>query len=210
MTVSANYRNLRIELHNISLDGSWLFARKGGEEMDFERLKEKALAAGFTYVSKLNVDSIQLQDAVRDMCAANQCGQYGQNWSCPPACGSLDECRDRLKEYKKGILVQTVGKLEDIFDYDGMVAIEARHKEQFMKLHDILLSEFPHILPIGVGSCTRCEICSYPDEPCRMPDKCISSMEAYGMMVMQVCKDNGMGYYYGSDQLAYTSCYLLE
>ena len=41
-----------------------------------------------------------------------------------------------------------------------------------------------------------------------MPDKRISSMEAYGMLVMQVCKDSGVGYYYGPDHLAYTSCFL--
>lgn len=178
--------------------------------MDFERLKEMALEAGFTHVSRLNVDGIELQDAVRDMCAANQCGQYGQNWSCPPACGSLDECRDRLKEYHDGILVQTVGELEDIFDYEGMVEIEARHKEQFLHLHDELLEICRQVLPIGVGCCTRCKTCTYPEQPCRMPNKRISSMEAYGMIVMQVCKDNGMGYYYGSDKLAYTSCFLIK
>ena len=41
-----------------------------------------------------------------------------------------------------------------------------------------------------------------------MPDKRISSMEAYGMLVMQVCKDSGIGYYYGADHLAYTSSIL--
>lgn len=178
--------------------------------MEYDRLREMALSAGFTHVRPLNVAGIQLQDAVREMCAANQCGQYGKNWSCPPACGSLDECRERLHAYREGVLVQTVGDLEDSFDYEGMMAIEARHKRQFMALHDELLRVCRSVLPIGVGCCTRCEHCSFPDAPCRLPDKRISSMEAYGMMVMQVCRDNGMGYYYGADKLAYTSCYLIE
>ena len=37
-----------------------------------------------------------------------------------------------------------------------------------------------------------------------------SSMEAYGMVVMETCKANGMGYYYGPQSIAYTSCFLLE
>ena len=37
----------------------------------------------------------------------------------------------------------------------------------------------------------------------------ISSMEAFGMLVLEVCKANGLSYYYGSDKMAYTGCFLL-
>ena len=178
--------------------------------LDIEKLRKIGLECGFTHVVPLDVSTIELQDAVRDMCSANSCGQYGKNWTCPPGCGSIEECRERLSRYKEGILVQTVGELDDPFDYVGMMDAEARHKEQFMQLHDALKQLYPDMLPLGVGCCTRCKECTYPDAPCRMPDKRISSMEAYGMMVMQVCRDNGLKYYYGSDHLAYTSCFLLK
>ena len=35
-------------------------------------------------------------------------------------------------------------------------------------------------------------------------------MEAYGMLVMQVCQANHLDYYYGPGKIAYTSCYLLK
>ena len=38
----------------------------------------------------------------------------------------------------------------------------------------------------------------------------IASMEAYGMVVLEVCKANGLTYYYGADKMAYTSCFLLK
>ena len=38
----------------------------------------------------------------------------------------------------------------------------------------------------------------------------ISSMEAYGMVVLEVCRANGLQYYYGADKMAYTSCFLLK
>lgn len=178
--------------------------------MNFEELKNLAISAGFTYAAELDINKIELQKAVRDMCAANQCGQYGKNWSCPPGCGTLEECRNRLTGYHKGILVQTVGKVEDSFDYEGMMQLETMHKQQFIHLQDLLLAIDNDILPLGVGCCNRCIDCTYPKAPCRMPDKCISSMEAYGMMVMQVCKNSGMRYYYGYDHMAYTSCILLR
>ena len=177
---------------------------------DFEKIRELGLKTGFAHVARLDAATIQLQDAVRDMCSADKCGQYGKNWSCPPGCGDLDECRRRIAEYSEGILVQTVGELDDPFDFEGMMEAEARHKDNFMRMHDELRAHFSDILALGAGCCTRCKECTYPDAPCRLPDVRISSMEAYGMMVMQVCKDNGLGYYYGSDKVSYTGCFLFK
>ena len=64
--------------------------------------------------------------------------------------------------------------------------------------------------PLGAGGCTICSKCTYPDEPCRFPDKMISSMEAYGMLVLDICKKSGLTYYYGADKMAYNSCFLLK
>ncbi len=66
-----------------------------------------------------------------------------------------------------------------------------------------------HVLAIGAGCCTACAQCTYPDEKCRFPERMVSSMEAYGMLVLEVCKANGLQYYYGADKMAYTSCFLL-
>ena len=95
-----------------------------------EQLAACARAAGFTSWARLEVAAIDLKQEVRDMCAANTCGQYGKRWSCPPGCGSLEECAGRLKGMTRGILVQTVGDVEDSFDLEGMIAVEAAHKEQ--------------------------------------------------------------------------------
>ncbi|MDR0628659.1 MAG: DUF2284 domain-containing protein [Treponema sp.] len=34
---------------------------------------------------------------MRDVCAVNKCMAYGTNWSCPPACGTLEECEARIR-----------------------------------------------------------------------------------------------------------------
>ncbi|MDC7287218.1 DUF2284 domain-containing protein [Blautia schinkii] len=165
---------------------------------------------GFSNVAEMDVGTVRLLGDVRRMCESNGCGMYGRNWSCPPACGSLEECEARISGYRRGILVQTVGELEDEFDGEGMMETEARHKDAFVRMHDELKKVFPKLLSIGAGCCTRCKVCSYPDAPCRFPEKQFSSMEAYGMLVTQICQDNGMAYYYGPGTIAYTSCFLLE
>ena len=177
--------------------------------MTYEQLSQMAAQSGFSAWSPLDVTTIQLKTEVRDMCAANSCGQYGKRWSCPPGCGTLDECETRLRDYTHGILVQTYGDIEDGFDFEAMMEIEAEHKEHFLEMYDALREAGSQVLAIGTGCCTQCAKCTYPEEPCRFPNQMISSMEAYGMVVLEVCKANGLQYYYGSDKMAYTSCFLL-
>ena len=178
--------------------------------MDVEKLIRQGEECGFSHVAELNVDTIELMPDVRAMCAQNTCGRYGKNWCCPPGVGELSVLEERVRKYHKGILVQTVGELEDAFDGEAMIETEHDHKEHFEQMRELLEKEYPGMLAIGAGTCTRCKTCTYPDKPCRFPDHTFGSMEAYGMLVTQVCQANGMSYYYGPCTIAYTSCFLLQ
>ena len=178
--------------------------------LDLEKLEQMGKDCGFTYVYPMKADTVKLMQDVRDMCAANTCGMYGKNWCCPPGVGELDACRERLSKYQNGILVQTVGQLEDELDAETMMETESSHKKNMDRMHELLLKEYPGLLALGAGTCTRCKKCTYPDQPCRFPDNTFASMEAFGMLVTQVCQANNAPYYYGPCTLAYTGCFILE
>ena len=178
--------------------------------LNFAELERLGKEAGFTNIAPLDVSTIELKPEVRDMCRENTCGQYGSSWSCPPGCGTLEQCRDRIFSFREGILVQTVGELEDELDGEGMMEAEANHKKHFETLRKVLREKYPKMLPLGAGGCRRCKKCTYPDEPCRFPEELSPSMEACGMLILEVCRKNNLKYYYGSSAIAYTSCFLLE
>lgn len=165
---------------------------------------------GFEDAAELNIDSLCAMDEVRAMCAADKCNVYGTRWACPPGCGSLEHCRTRMQQYANGILVQTVGMLEDEFDAEGIAAAHKLHEKRFNLLARQIRSVLPECLPLSAGTCTRCEVCTYPDKPCRFPKKMLSSMEAYGLLVSDVCTKSGMPYYRGEKTITFTSCVLLE
>lgn len=177
---------------------------------DLKKITEIIDQADFSHTEKIRMETVELMDAVRDMCKNGNCGMYGKNWACPPGCGSLEECRDNLSRYKTGILVQTVGKLEDSMDWEGIKETEDRHKKLFLKTAEKLWEICPEFLPLGSGTCTLCKECTYPEAPCRQPKKRISSMEAYGILVSDICTKNQVKYYYGPDTIAYTSCYFFN
>ena len=174
-----------------------------------EQLIEMAAAFGFEASAPLDVSTIKLKREVRDMCWDNSCGQYARRWSCPPGCGDLEECAERLKTRTRGILVQTIGEIEDSFDVESMAETESAHKRRLLEMSAALRKTAPNVLVLGAGCCTKCGVCTYPDAPCRFPEEMISSMEAYGILVLEVCKDNHLPYYYGPHRIAYTSCFLL-
>lgn len=172
-----------------------------------EKWIEKAKQCGFTEAVPLNVSTLKPMPMVRDSCATDKCRAYGKNWTCPPFCGTLEECDARIRSYTNGILLQTVGKLEKRIDSKGYARIGIEHSQAFNKFADTIRKEYPNALCLGAGGCRICEKCAYP-EPCRFPNTAMSSMEAYGLFVTQVCRDNGVPYYYGPKTIAYSACVL--
>lgn len=175
-----------------------------------DQLIKDALTVGFSQAGELNIKALEFMPEVRDMCSADKCHTYNKNWRCPPACGTIEDAARHASEYSYGILVQTIGHMEDEYDYETIKETGERHKDNFDILVDKLKREFDNVLPMGAGTCTICETCSYPDAPCRYPEKSISSMEAYGLWVSRVCELSHLPYYNGKDTITYTSCYLLK
>ena len=175
----------------------------------YNELAKTAKECGFTHYAQLEISTLEFKQEVRDMCNPEQCRNYNKSWSCPPACASLEEMRERVKEYTTGILVQTVGEIEDSLDWDGIMETGACHKENFGRMMAELSKKHPTLLAMGAGECRICETCTYPDNPCRHPDKMETSMEACGLFVSKVCSDNDLDYNYGQEKIAFTSCFLV-
>ena len=177
--------------------------------MDMQPFVEGALAAGFSHAAPLDCSTLTFMTEVRDMCRADKCRKFDRCWTCPPACGSVEECDARAAGFKHGVIVQSTATLDDPFDIEGMDALSKRHSDTFERYNDTLRKTYPNLLALGAGGCTRCETCTYPEAPCRHPNAALSSMEAYGLLVSDVCTKNNLPYYYGPGTMTYVGCYLL-
>jgi predicted metal-binding protein len=174
---------------------------------DIEKCIELAKCVGFDEAVRMDAGTVVLHDEVRATCAEGKCHAYGHNWTCPPECGDLDHCRSVVARYSEGVIVQTIGELEDSMDYEAMTETSQRHKKNFTALAEKVRALYPDATCLGAGGCTVCKKCNYP-EPCRFPDKAFSSMEGYGMLVSDVCTANNVPYYHGKNTIAFVACYL--
>jgi predicted metal-binding protein len=59
-------------------------------KMEIQRRMEKAGAYQTGAVSPSGIEYLQ---EIRDICKGNTCRQYGKTWACPPAVGTIEECK---------------------------------------------------------------------------------------------------------------------
>jgi predicted metal-binding protein len=168
---------------------------------------EAAITAGVRVHEQalLPVGELVFSPQLLEYCKSNVCGRYNNSWTCPPACGSMEEQREKILCYQYTFVFTTMHKLEDSFDYEGMM-----HGKE---LHTSLTSEFKKRLtdvPVyGAGSCSSCERCAFPS-PCLFPEKKIGSIEAAGINVTELSKAAGVAYNNGPNTVTYFSMALLK
>ena len=187
------------------------FAKYFARSMHFDTEEDywckRALSLGFSHAAPINPEMLTARADVRNMCAADKCGAYGKNHTCPPYCGTLEECEANMRRFSSGILVQTVGTTEKAIDTKAYRRTETKHLEAFWKLCGEIRAARPNALCLGSGGCRICKKCAWPD-PCRFPEKAYPAMEAYGLFVTEVCRDHGLSYHHGERTITYTACVL--
>ena len=178
--------------------------------MNKELLMEKLSELPLYIYDFIDPKELEFNNRIRWICE-NECPMYGKSWACPPGVGSLNQCKGKCLVHENCLLISSIVEVDDIADMEETLATRPDHEALTNEVADIMrsLGADPYIL--STEACTVCEKCAILDgEPCRFPEKMVSSMEAYGMLVLEICKRNGLTYYYGADKMAYTSCFLLK
>ena len=196
-----------------------------------EKIRDEALALGFTRAEYIEQDKIVFYPELRAICEGTQCGCYDANWVCPPAFGSFEDGKKKILSYKNFLLFSKKYELEDRFDFEGMQqgmrdfrrsipgleraareallssdtegrdAAEERTLEQ--KADSIPVQEEDPIFILSAGSCGLCKNCTYPDAPCRFPQLLHHPIEGYGLNVNELAQSCGMAYNNGPATVTY-------
>ena len=179
-------------------------------ELTKESIVQDALDMGFNHAALVNVSTLEAREEVRDMCAADKCQGYDKNWSCPPGCGTIPECSDRMHRYDWGVITQVTLDMEDEMDIEAWTEAGQQLYAMQVRLNEELHKKYSDILALGGAGCSICSKCTYPDAPCRFPEKRMSGMEGYGLVVSDVCKKNGIKYYYGPNTVTFSGMFLIK
>lgn len=151
----------------------------------------------------LSPKQLSFSPAVAEACASNACGKYGSCWTCPPGVGDLRLWQQRILQYENLAVFTCVHSLEDCFDFEGMIRGQEKTMVLLHQLRDELSEHKMDILPLGCAGCNICQPCTYPQAPCRFPQRAIVSIEACGIDVVQLSRDTGIRYHNGENTVTY-------
>jgi len=171
-------------------------------------IEQICLNAGFTGCGFINTTDIPYAPELIHACEQNLCRTYDKIWVCPPAVPSHEEMKRRIDEFGTGLVVQLVGQLEDSFDFEGMAEIGAKFKEMLIEAVFEIRKVCETVLALGSGGCSLCEKCTYPEEPCRFPEKAFYSVESCGIVVNQMVEKAGLKYNNGAATISYAGLVL--
>ena len=152
----------------------------------------------------ISTDELVFSPEVRAICEGNGCRAYGTNWACPPAYGSVEDCRERLMQYRQAWVFTAKYDLEDSFDIEGMAEAGKQFKVMANEMRSVA-NEMTHgrCMVLANGGCNRCEQCTYPDAPCRFPNELLESLEGYGLLVNRLAQAAHVNYINGVNTVTY-------
>ncbi len=151
-------------------------------------------------------EKLKFQEEVVASCKMNYCGMYGKTWMCPPGVGTLDSLVEKYSKYDNFFVFTTKHNIEDSFDIEGMGVAREEHKKLEEVAYNALKGEV--FVLLSAGGCNICEKCTYPDSPCRFPERSRPSMEACGINVLELSRDVGINYINGENTVTYFSLVL--
>ena len=77
--------------------------------MDREKLEERLRELPIVQYEFFEARNLTFTQRVREVCRL-ECPMYGKSWACPPAVGTVEECRERCLEYPQGLLIVTMAE----------------------------------------------------------------------------------------------------
>lgn len=170
-------------------------------------LEEKLLELPIVQYAWMEISEIEFTEKVRHICRT-ECPRYGTSWSCPPAVGTVEECRRRCEAYQGAFVFTTIAEVNDAANMEETLATRAGHEAVTREIQRIfetyLFSEEDDrrtvrgTLALSAESCAICEKCAYPDGPCRHPKRMLPCIESYGIVVPKLAERAGIEFMNGA------------
>ena len=134
---------------------------------------------------------------VRAICET-ECPMYATTWACPPAVGTVEECRARCLQYHEALMLSTVTEVADIENLTETLATRAGHEAVTRQAVALLEGLGYETYTLSTEACALCDHCAYPDGPCRHPEKMYPCVESHGILVTELAERCGMDFFNGN------------
>lgn len=165
--------------------------------MTFEEIESWIAEYPICEYGFLKTSSLIFSERVRYICKTD-CERYSKSWSCPPAVGTVPECRRRCLAYSHVLVFTTLAQVSDTALLEETLATRKGHEEVTRGLCEKFREKGEDFFVLSSESCDLCQKCTWPDAPCRRPEKMLPCIESHGILVTESAKLCGIDFYYDS------------
>ena len=144
---------------------------------------------------------------VRHICET-ECPMYGRTWACPPAVGTVEECRRRVLAYPRGLMILSAAEVADAADLEETLATRGDHEVLARQVRDWMRQQGLEVLALSTEACALCETCAWPGGPCRQPERMLPCVESHGILVTALAERYGIDFLAGGNLVTWYSLLL--
>ena len=175
--------------------------------MDRELFERQLSELPIVQYEFLETAELTFSPRVRSVCETD-CQRYGTSWACPPAVGTVEECRERCLSYPHALLITTMNEVDDIEDLPGTLETRKDHEEITRQVSELLRGQGAETYPLSTESCAVCRECAYPDGPCRHPERMFPCVESHGILIIDTAERFGIPFQVGGNIVTWFSLIL--
>ena len=162
--------------------------------MDREKLEAQLSELPLYQYAFIKTEDLVFSDRIRWICE-HECPMYNTTWACPPAVGSVEECRARCMAFENGLLIATITEVSDIANINETLATRAPHEEITRQVLALVKEQAQEAMVLSTEACAVCEKCAWPDAPCRFREKMFPCVESHGIVVTDLAEKSGIDFY---------------
>ena len=113
--------------------------------MDFARIELLLLEMPFFQYDWMDTSELFFSERVRWICQT-QCPMYNTTWACPPAVGTVEECKARCLSYPHALMMTSITEVSDIANLEETLATRAPHEELTRQVRDMIAAQSPDVM----------------------------------------------------------------
>lgn len=175
--------------------------------MDRKYLEERLRELPIVQYEFFDTAELTFTPRVRSVCETD-CPRYGSSWACPPAVGTVEECREKCLSYPHGFLMTTMTEVDDLSDTEAALATRGAHEELTRRVNRLFQDQGAETYPLSTESCAICEQCAYPAAACRFPEKMFPCIESQGILIIDTAERFGIDFQAGGNLVTWFSLIL--
>jgi len=173
--------------------------------MDRQKLEQQLMELPLYVYTYIDPKNLEFSERIRYICKA-ECPMYGKTWACPPAVGSVEDCRAKCLSYNSCLMVGTITEVDGEYNMEKSLATRPEHEKLTNQIRDLFRQQGVEPYILSTEACAVCERCAYLDGlPCRLPGRMHPCVESHGINMIPTLEENGLEFNFAADVITWYS-----